>query len=291
VIREFNEDITSQSVLADLELFDSLLSREFLVDRFSGMVLDVEHVAPGVLISDLARAYRVADRIGLSGWLVAELKKLDSFLAGDRFSELLQRCVALEIAEHEFVMLEAVPEMEVRTGAKPDWTIRVEGSKEPNLEVTAVSIRKLMSDLNAFAGRLPIRQIIRSSPAPLYFEAIFDQNPRSCDPASVGRRLVAAGRSARFPADWEHDGVHGFVDLLNRRQERPQIISDVVSSERYLKSTRLVGDELVYTLAMGVSFKPIDAKIDEKKKSNKLDQLDNVSPKIVHRQSRAPDAW
>jgi hypothetical protein len=275
--REFSEVITDESVLSDLSLLDSILGRDLLSEKFAGMVLDVEHIAPRSLLSDLARAYRVAERHGLSDWLVNKLKGLNSFLRGGEYSELLQRCVALEIAEHEFTnMAEAVAEKEVRTGGRPDWTIHTEGSEELHLEVSAISIRKLIDDLNAFGGRLPTGQIIRSHTAPLYFEAIFDDSPRKYDPAEVGGKLVAAAKADSFPAAWAHKGVHGFVDLLSHRHELPQIISDELASQRYLKSTRMMGDKLAYTLAIPVSFKSVETKIDEKKKSNKLDKLSNV---------------
>lgn len=277
MIKEITASITKSSAQDDFALLQSVLGADELEKKLSGVVLDLEHVGVRSVIAALATLYRIAEKYNLKDSLLTELRQIDSIVTTGPYGELVERYTALLIADKEFPDLsEALPEHKVLGDSNPDWTLRTKQSTEFYLEVSAVTIQKVIDDLQSFGGRIPTTQIIKSHSDALYFEVIFPDNPRQYDPATIGKSIAAAARTKTLPANFTQDGIRVLVDLLSTRRQQPQLISDELNSGHLLKSTRLMGDRLAYTLAAEISLKSIDSKIDEKKRSNKLDKIGNV---------------
>jgi len=277
MVKHIQAAITKRSAQVDLALMQSVFGTNELGKKLSGVVLDLDHVGIRSTITTLAKLYRIAEKYNLKESFLAELREIDSIVTTGRYGELTERYLALVIADKEFSGIDqALPEHKVLGDSNPDWTFRTKRGSEFYLEVSAVTIQKVIDDLQAFGGRLPTAQIIRSHSAAIYFEAIFPDNPRKYDPAIIGKLIITTARTKPLPASLTHDGVRVLVDLLSTRRQLPQLISDELNSVNLLKSTRLMGNDLTYTLAAGVSLKSVDNKIDEKKRSNKLDKIGNV---------------
>lgn len=277
MIKHIEESITKSSAQVDLALLQSVLGADELAKKLSGVVLDLEHVGVRSVIATLARLYRIAERYNLRDSLLAELRQIDSIITTGPYGELVERYLALLIADAEFPDIsEALPEHKVLGDSNPDWTFKTKQGAEFYLEVSAVTIQKVIDDLQAFGGRIPTTQITKSHSDALYFEIIFPDNPRKYDPATIGRIIATVARTNTLPANFTQDGVRVLVDLLSTRRQRSQLISDELNNTHLLKSTRLMGDRVAYTLAAEISLKSIDSKIDKKKRSNKLDKIGNV---------------
>lgn len=277
MIKHIEAPITKSSAQDDLTLLQSVLGADELKKKLSGVVLNLEHIGVRGVIATLARLYRIAERHNLENSLLSELKQINSTTTNGPYGELAERYLALLIADKEFPDIgEALPEHKVLDESNPDWTFRTRQGHEFYLEVSAVTIQKTIDDLRAFSGRIPTARIIRSYSDALYFEVIFPDNPRKYDPAVVGKSIITAARSGTLPSNFTQDSVRILVDVLSTRQQQPQLISDELSSVRLLKSTHFMGDRLAYTLATEISLKSIHNKIDEKKRSNKLDKIGNA---------------
>jgi len=277
MIRHFETTITKESAQKDLELLQSVIEVSKLAKKFTGIELNLDHSFPRNTIAILAMLYRAAQRHKLEKSFLAELGQTDSVVTAGRYGELSERYLALMIAEKEFPDIsQALPEHKVLGDSNPDWTFRTKQGLEFYLEVSAITIQKIVDDLQAFGGRIPTRQIISAHNDPLYFEVIFPDNPRNFDPGTIGRLIAEAARTQALPATLTHNGLQILVDLLSTRRQLPQLISNDLNSGHLLKSTRLMGGRLAYTLATKISFKEVTDKISQKKKSNKLDQIGNA---------------
>jgi hypothetical protein len=252
------------------------LGTERLEEMFSGMVVDINHAVPRNVIITLATLYHAANRHHLHESFLTEVRRASSFFS-DRYRELTERYIALMIASQEFPNItEALPEHRVLGDSNPDWTLRTKQNDEFYLEVSAISIKKLIDDLDAFGGRIPTSKIIGSNQEPLYFEVVFPDDPRKYDPAAIRAAITEIVKTQQLPIAFTHDGTQILVDLLSTRHKLPQLISEELNESGFLKSTRLMGNRLAYTLATPTSFKSIGRKIDEKKRSNKLDKIGNA---------------
>lgn len=181
------------------------------------------------------------------------------------------------IASQEFPdIAEALPEHKVLGDANPDWTFRTEQKDEFYLEVSAISMQKLIDDLQAFGGRIPTSRIMNASKNALYFEVVFPDDPRQYDPATIGTAIIESAKTQQLPTTFIHNNAQIFVDLLQTRYKLPQLPREELNDAGFLKSTRLMEGRLAYTLATKISFKSIDKKINEKKRSNKLDKIGNA---------------
>jgi hypothetical protein len=277
VIRHFETRITKSSAQDDLALLQSVIGADELKKKLSGLVLNSEHVHVRNVIVTLARLYRIAEEYNLQNSLLAELRQIESIVTTGPYGELVERYLALLIADKEFSdMSQALPEYKVLDDSNPDWTFRTKSGTEFYLEVSAMTIQKVIDDLQAFNGRIPTAQIIKSHSQPLYFEVIFPDNPRKYDPSAIGDSIVAAAKVKKLPAHFTQDGVRVLVDLLSARRQRPQLIRDELNGGNLLMSTCLLGERLAYTLATDASLKSIDSKISKKKRSNRLDKIGNV---------------
>ncbi len=253
-----------------------LLGAERLEEKFSDMVVDMNHAMPRNVIVTPAALYHEANRHHLDESFLTEVRRASSFFS-DRYHELTERYLALMIASQEFPNItETLPEHRVLGDSNPDWTLRTKQNDEFYLEVSAISIKKLMDDLDAFGGRIPTSKVIGSNQEPLYFEVVFPDDPRKYDPAATGAAIIKNVKTQQLPVAFTHDGAQILVDLLSTRHKLPQIISEELNENGFLKSTRLMGNRLAYTLATQMSFKSIGRKIDEKKRSNKLDKIGNA---------------
>lgn len=276
-IRSVDVSVTIESAQRDYEVLARLLGADTLKEKFSGLVVDMSHAGPRNITVTLAALYREAEKYGLEDSLLAELRQMESFTSDDRYRELTQRYLALMISTREFPdIAQALPEHKVLGDSNPDWTFRTRQKDEFYLEVSAISIQKIINDLQAFGGRIPTSKIISSNQAPLYFEVVFPDDPHGYDPAAIGASIIKSAKTQQLPVTFTHDGARLLVDLLSTRYKLPQIISKELNDTGLLKSTRLMGNRLAYTLATKMSFKSIERKIDEKKRSNKLDKIGNA---------------
>jgi hypothetical protein len=261
----------------DYELLISLLGEDKLIKLFSGMILDLNHSGVRAVISPLAMLYRVAERYNIQDKFLRELNSMSSIVVRSKYGEFTQRYLTLLIAEKEFPKIKtALPEHKVLGESNPDWTLRIDNDYEFYLEVTAISTQKTIDDLNAFGGRIPTSKIINSYPEPLYFEIVFPNNPRNYEPQLVGKSIINIVKTKTLPKAVNENGLDIFVDLLATRYQLPQIIRPALNSIHYMKSTRLMGGKLAYTLSTEISLKTIENKIDEKKKSNALKTIGNA---------------
>lgn len=275
-VKRIIKAISKESAQQDLELLESILGVEELKKKFSAMSLDINHSGVRSIISPLAMLYRLAQKHKLEKPFLKDLKQIVSIVSGGEYHEFYQRYVTLLIVEKEFPdVTSALPEYKVVDESNPDWTFRTPSS-EFYVETTAISIQKTIEDIQAFDGRLPTGQIIKSFPQPLYFEIIFPDNPRKYDPGIIGKLIINAVKTQQLPINFVDNGVQIFVDLLSNRQNLPQIISSQLSNIRTLKSTRIMGNRLIYTLATQILLKSIEDKINEKKYSNGLKKLGNA---------------
>ncbi len=110
----------------------------------------------------------------------------------------------------------------------------------------------------------------------MYFEVVFPDDPRQYDPGAIGTAIIENVKTRRLPTTFTHDGAQIFVDLLQTRYKLLQLPREELNATDFLKATRLMEGRLTFTLAMKISFKSIDKKIDEKKHSNKLDKIGNA---------------
>jgi len=275
-VRHIAMTVTEESAKEDLELLDSALGEGGTAAKFTVMVFDLGMAGPRILLASLAFAYRTALRYDVGDAFIGQLRDMASIPGGSSYDEMLQRYMALAIVGREAPGITmALPEHKVLGDKNPDWTIRTESGGEFYIEVSAISIGKPIDDLQAFNGHIATGKIKKAWPEPLYFEIIFEDNPRTYDADAIVRAVVGAAKAGRFPSKLSCGSARIMVDLLASRDGRHQIISDEIADTEYLKSTRLMGGELAYTLATKVAMKTVNTKIDEKKKANRLDKIGN----------------
>ena len=276
-IKSIEITATVESAQQAYAILAQRLGAERLEKKFSGMVVDMNHALPRNVIVTLATLYHEANRHHLGESFLTEVRKLSSIVNSDRYREFTERYLALMIASQEFPNItEALPEHRVLGDSNPDWTLRTKQNDEFYLEVSAIAIKKLIDDLKAFGSRIPTSKVIGSNKEPLYFEVVFQDDPRKYDPAAIGAAIIRNVKTQQLPVTFTHDGVQILVDLLSTRHKLPQLISEELNENGLLKSTRLMGNRIAYTLATQISFKSLSRKIDEKKRSNKLDKIGNA---------------
>ena len=275
-IQHIKQITTRLEVEDDLRFVEHYLGKGVIAQKFSSMDFNLGHLGLRYIVTQLAIVFRVAERYGIESTLTNQLLALDSF-TNNKYLEIMQRYFALLIIEKETTdITQALPEYPVLDDKNPDWTIKTQTGAQLHVEVSAILSTKIADDLAAFSGQLQTSKTISASQTPLYFEVIFNDNPRDHDAAIIGQALVKAAKIGGFPTRFECDGAIINVDLLANRYTRQQIISDELNSTSYLKATRLMTDKLTYTLAAKIGLKSVERKIDEKKKSNKLDRIGNV---------------
>lgn len=92
---------------------------------------------------------------------LTEVRRVTSFFSDDRYRELTERYLALMIASQEFPNItEALPEHRVLGDSNPDWTFRTKQKVEFYVEVSAISIQKIIDEIQAFGGRIPTSKVI-----------------------------------------------------------------------------------------------------------------------------------